>query len=386
MKNSTTYCHVNIVKGGGEYFNRMIALINEAKTLIHLQTYILEEDQTGLSIMDALKRASTRGVLIYLMADGYASQKLSHSLIDQLKLSGIHFRFFEPLFKSKYFYIGRRMHHKIMVMDARIALMGGLNISNHYNDLPGKPAWLDFYVELDGDAAKQLCTLCSKMWSRRKKEQMHALCKDVVFMQKNTINHLSKVSLKRNDWVMGKNEISNSYILMLRNAQKEIIIMSSYFLPGKIIRKELMDAVKRGVKVKLILAGKSDLLIVKRAERWLYDWLLRNNMEIYEYQKTILHAKVGMADDDFILMGSYNINNISAYASVELNLEVKDKLVNKQMKDYVERDILPNCDFITKEYKRFITDPLIQLARWMSYQIIRIVFHVFTFYFKQHIH
>src|SRR5687767_13574534 len=108
---------VKLVRGGREYFDQLLKLIREAKDNIHLQTYIYDDDETGKEVTDALKDAVERGVMVYLIVDGYASQIMSKRFISRMKEAGIHFRFFEPLFKSKYFYFGRRLHHKVVVVD-----------------------------------------------------------------------------------------------------------------------------------------------------------------------------------------------------------------------------------------------------------------------------
>ena len=110
-----------------------------------------------------------------------------------------------------------------------------------------------------------------------------------------------------------------------RPANESITIMCSYFLPGRTYRKLLSRASVRGVKIKVILAGKSDVAVSKNAERYLYDWLLRKNIRIYEFETTVLHAKMSVVDGDMVTIGSFNVNNISAYASLELNLDVKSK-------------------------------------------------------------
>ncbi|MCZ2460319.1 MAG: phospholipase D-like domain-containing protein, partial [Chitinophagales bacterium] len=135
---------VQLIRGGKEYFDLLLKLIGMAKDTIHLQVYIFDDDETGKKVAEALKTAVQRKVQVYLMADGYASQVMSQKFIDELRAAGIHFRLFEPVFRSKYFYFGRRLHHKVFVVDTRYALVGGLNISDRYNDMPGQPAWLDF--------------------------------------------------------------------------------------------------------------------------------------------------------------------------------------------------------------------------------------------------
>ena len=134
---------LRLVKSGREYFSLLEQIILEAEKKLHLQIYIFEDDETGQKIAQALIAAVKRGVKVFLVADGYASQNLSASFIDHLRSAGIHFRFFNPLLKSKFFYFGRRMHHKVVVADGNKALVGGINFSNNYNDTLGSSAWLD---------------------------------------------------------------------------------------------------------------------------------------------------------------------------------------------------------------------------------------------------
>ena len=131
------------------------------------------------------------------------------------------------------------------------------------------------------------------------------------------LENRSEVRIRRNDWVRRKNEITATYVSMLRTANKQITILCSYFLPVKVIRKQMVYAVKRGVSIRVIAAGRSDVMLAKYAERWLYDWLLRNGIELYEYQRNVLHGKIAVSDDEWITIGSYNINNISTYAGIE---------------------------------------------------------------------
>jgi len=170
---------------------------------------------------------------------------------------------------------------------------------------------------------------------------------------------------------------------MLGRSQSHIIILCSYFLPGAIIRKTLKRAARRGVKVNVIVAGKSDLVIAKNAERWMYDWLLRNNIEICEYQTNILHGKIAVCDSQWLTIGSYNINDISAYASVELNLDVKSPEFAIQVETMLKKIMVEDCLAITSEGHLKSKNVYIQFYRWCSYHIFRLMFFLFTFYFKQ---
>lgn len=386
QKNSSEYSDQNkikLVRGGAAYFEMLLQLINDAKESIHLQTYIFNEDETGLMVANALKAAVKRNVQVYLLADGYASQVMSKKFIDGLRTSGVNFRFFEPFFKSKQFYFGRRMHHKVFVADAKFALVGGINIADRYNDMPGERAWLDFALYTEGETAGALCVLCWKTWNGFPVNMGITPCEEKQLLFDFVTEEKTMVRMRRNDWVRRKNEISATYIDMFRNARSHITILCSYFLPGKIIRRLLRNAAKRGVKIKLITAGPSDIKLVKYAERWMYDWLLRNKIELYEYQPAVLHAKVAVCDSEWLTIGSYNINNISAYASIELNLDVKHADFAVQMEKTLETFIEKECVAITKEMHVQSTNIFKQFIRWCSYEFIRISFYLITFYYKQ---
>lgn len=372
-----------IVRGGKEYFDQLINMIGQATESIHLQTYIFDDDSTGILVADALKAAALKKVAVFLMVDGYASQALSKKFITGLQDAGIRFRFFEPFFKSKQFYFGRRMHHKVVVVDAKMALVGGINISDRYNDMPGHPAWTDFALYTEGEIAKDLCVLCWKAWNGFPVKMGPTPCEELkpVFDFKEA--ELSNLVMRRNDWIRRKNEISRSYIEMFRHAKTHITIMCSYFLPGKAIRRALKNAAGRGVKIQVITAGTSDVMLSKYAERWMYDWMLRNKIELFEYQPTVLHAKVSVCDSEWMTIGSYNINNLSAHASIELNIDVYSNTLAKQMEQVMKKFIETDCVAITEKKHRQSTNFVKQFVRWCAYEIIRLMLYAVTFNLKK---
>lgn len=378
----SSHNRVRLIRGGGEYFSMLHELIEKAQHSVHLQTYIFEEDETGKQVAAALIKAAQRGVKVYLLLDGYASQHLSKEFIHQLKSSGVFFRWFEPIFRSPYFYFGRRLHHKLVVTDALHSLVGGVNISNRYNDMPGEKAWLDWALYSEGEVSAELFNLCVDFWNKsgwgKKKNQV--LNEDAA-VKIHTDECLVRV--RRNDWVRGKNQISRSYFEMFKKAESHITIMSSYFLPGRPFRKQMSNAVKRGVRIKVVAAGPSDIATAKHAERYLYRWMFKNKIELYEYQPNILHGKLSTYDSKFVTVGSYNVNNISAYASVELNLDVQNSSFAKQVEQTLEEIIRTDCKLITEKEFELHNTFIKRIWQKFCYEMIRFVFYLFTFYFKQ---
>jgi cardiolipin synthase len=371
---------VKLVNGGQDYFAEMTTMIRAATRHIHLQTYIFDDDDTGTMIADELAAACARGVNVYILLDGYASRHLPKAFIQRLLDAGISFRFFEPLLKSKNFYFGRRLHHKIIVVDGRYALVGGINISNRYNDLPGEPAWLDWAVSCEGEVSFELFKVCVEFWYRSAKRTK-------IILAANPPMEFPKewdcaVKVRRNDWVRRQNQISRSYIEMFNRAEGHIIVMSSYFLPGRVMRRQMVRAAARGVDISLVLAGTSDVPMAKYAERFIYRWMLRKGINIYEYPKCVLHAKLSTYDKKWVTVGSYNVNNISAYASVELNLDVMDENFATQADAWLEKIITKDCIRITNNYLKNY-NVIERFLQWWSYEVYRFTVYIFTFYFRQ---
>ena len=154
-------------------------------------------------------------------------------------------------------------------------------------------------------------------------------------------------------------------------------------MPGHDFRKQLRIALKRGVIVKVILAGPSDVILGKLAERYLYPWLLRNKVEIYEYQKSILHGKISVCDGQWVTVGSYNLNELSAKASVELNVDVLETSFSEEVQTNLEQIIQQDCIRIS-EHTKAHAGPFDRIVQLAAFELCRLILFMFTFYFKQH--
>ncbi|GAA4466084.1 cardiolipin synthase ClsB [Nemorincola caseinilytica] len=377
----TTHNAVHLVRGGAHYFDTLVDIAGRARYSLHFQTYIFDANETGFLVADALMAAAQRGVHVYLMLDGYASQHLPKEFIGKLRQAGVHFRFFEPLLFTYKYYLGRRMHHKILVADAYECLVGGLNVSDRYNDMPDAPAWLDWALHVKGEVAQDLHKICVRMWQRSVWKQKKCLPDSIPLppMPKEEC----MVRMSRNDWVYRRIDISVSYRRMFTDARQYATIMTSYFWPPRRLLLRMEAAARRGVKVRVILTGQADVPLAKYAERYLYRRLFRSNIEIYEYQPNVLHAKVAFRDDEWATIGSYNVNNISAFASIEMNLDVYDKDVATQLRDAVKQIVVNDCIQVRKESYEIATNPIRMFLYYLSYRIVHLLFFLFTFYFDQ---
>jgi cardiolipin synthase A/B len=363
-----------LVRGGRDYFDLLENLINEAKTCIHLQTYIYDDDYTGNRVSDALIRAAKRGVHVYMLLDGYGSQALSREKIKEIVAAGIFIRRFRPLFKGKRFYLGRRLHHKIVVVDACKSLVGGLNISDRYNDLPEAPAWLDWALYVQGEVGLALQDICKTRLRLRKR--FHPKFDKIELPSVQQF-----VGIRVNDWIRRKQQIYRSYLGMLKGSSHDIIIMSAYFLPGSQMLKAILAAAKRGVNIQIVLTGNADVYLIKYAERYIYRTLLENNIRVFEYQKSVVHGKMAVCDGEWMTVGSYNINNLSAFASIELNLDVKDTQLATQTQAVLENIISNDCIEVTKDNFLERLPFYRKIAHHTAYTLFRFIFFLST---KQH--
>lgn len=357
---------IRLVHSGNDYFETLENLIHSAKHTLHLQTYIFDEDETGRNIANSLKAAASRGVKVNMMLDGYGSKSLSRKFSKDLRLSGIRLRFFAPFFSSQNIYFGRRLHHKVIVADKNIALIGGINIANKYHGSETEPPWLDYAILIKGSICQEVDDICLHTYGRRfiwKQKKAKKVQKQILSSE-----HIS-VRIRENDRLRRKNQISGSYLQAIQNAKKSIYITGSYFLPGTKLRKALIKAAKHGVEVHLIMAGVSDVPVFQSATRWLYDLLFRNGIKIYEWEKSVLHGKVAVVDDNWSTIGSFNLNHLSAYGSIELNIDVLDEQFSKSFQLHLKSVIETGCKQVFPIHQN--NHWTAKLKRWAAYQFTR---------------
>lgn len=193
--------------------------------------------------------------------------------------------------------------------------------------------WLDYAVWIKGEVCKEINVICQSLWlGKGYRKKRKALIRNIT---SSGLHKDISVRVCQNDWLRRKDKISKDLRSSIKHAHISVTLMASYFLPGKQLRNLIKKASKRGVEVKVILPGISDVQLAKKATTYLYTWMLRNNVDIYEWHETILHGKVNIIDDKWASIGSYNINHLSRYSSVETNIEVFSESF---------------CQIITKEF------------------------------------
>jgi len=317
---------LTLLCNGGEYFPRLISAMNGATRSVYLEAYIFAADDTGRLVSEALQRAARRGVRTHLLLDGYGSADLPAAWMEELRASGVEVLKFRPEISWLTFRRQRlrRLHRKLAVVDGRIAFVGGINI---INDVPGgqlAAPRLDYAVEVQGDTVARIHAAMRRLWLLMSLTNFRRQRKPEKFRTAHAYVGQQKILFLLRDNLRHRRDIEHAYIKAIDGARHEIIIANAYFLPSQRLRRALLNAAQRGVKVVLLLQGRVEYRLQHYATLALYDELLRAGMEIHEYHASYLHAKVAVVDGNWATVGSSNIEPFSLWLAREANLVVRD--------------------------------------------------------------
>lgn len=364
---------VTLLQNGEAYFPAIEAAIDQAQHEIYLETYIYENDATGRRIAEALKRAALRGVDVYVLIDGYGSKDLPEDMLDYLRADGVKVLVFRPkispwTFRRKRL---RRMHRKIVVVDREIAIVGGINIIDDRNPADDVPPRYDYAVAVEGPLVEEIRLSARRLWSlvawsRFRKGTVHVKSLPESTFADGQMN----VAFLVRDNIRHRRDIEAAYMRAIEQARSEIILAHAYFLPGLDFSHALVDAAGRGVRVILLLQGRVEYILQHYASRALYGTLLDAGIEIYEYSKGYLHAKVAVIDGQWATVGSSNIDPFSLLLSREANIVVDDKefgaVLTQSLKLTVETDALR---IFSDSWKH--QPPWLRFMSWLSYGLLR---------------
>jgi cardiolipin synthase A/B len=379
IRRSTKYNYrnghsVKLLTSGESYFSECEKAIDSARQYIHVQTYIVDNDETGQHFIDALIRAAERGVKIYFLLDAYGGVSFSNDLVKRVENAGILFRKFSPAFITNGFHFSLRLHHKVLLIDGTIAIIGGMNIANRYHGTEKMKEWLDFAVAIEGPECNHVLNIMKRLWNKTfisSKERS----REVIHRHSENIENI-RVKVLENNWYRNKIEILKTYRLALKHSRNRMIIMASYFLPGRNERKLLRDASRRGVEILIVLSAESDARVFKKATNFLYDFILRNNIKIFEYIPSNLHAKVATVDGVWSTIGSYNLNHLSDYGSVEMNVGILNNEFTEMFEGILLKIISKDCREVRFDEYIQHKSSISRLTEWFSYQMIRILMRI----------
>jgi cardiolipin synthase len=367
--------HVKLLRNGTEYFPAIEAAIQQAQHEIYLETYIYQDDVIGRRIAKALQKAAQRGVRVHVLLDGFGSKEMSLSFIQGFQFAGVELMFYRQkisawaLKKNRL----RRLHRKILVVDGQIGFVGGINIIDDNNVPDNAVPRVDYAVQIQGALLAPLLETVQILWRRIAWMQLRRVPK--VLAKANVTlepeQHKAHAALVLRDNVLHRHDIEWAYLAAINNAKYEIIIANSYFIPGWRFRKALMDAADRGVRVKLLLQGRIEYLVMI-ATNASYSALLSHGIEIYEYRKSFMHSKVAVVDGVWATVGSSNIDPFSLLLAREANVMVQDQKFATELRMDILKSIQEGAVQITPE--SWVRGNLKRrMFSWIVYGLLRAV-------------
>lgn len=329
---------LELLENGEEYFPRVFEAMRAAKSEILLETFIVFEDKVGKELQEILIDAARRGVRTTVSLDGFGCGELSTGYLTALSDAGVHLQIFDPApkrlgIRTNWF---RRLHRKIVVVDGLVAFIGGINFSgDHLADF-GPEAKQDYSVEVQGPAVADIHHFAllqsgrpgrARFWWQRRRQRRAEMAFD---------DHDGQVRLVFRDNDRHNTDIEDVYLQVLRRAQRRVVIANAYFFPGYRLLREIRNAARRGVEVRLILQGQPDMLVAKLAARMTYDYLLKAGVQIHEYCERPLHGKVALVDEEWSTVGSSNLDPLSLSLNLEANVLIRDRAFNRHLFERLE--------------------------------------------------
>lgn len=372
--------NIVLLHNGAAFFPALLAAIDAARVEIYLETYIFSLDETGVQVRDALQRAAARGVVVNVISD-WLGTGIRHSRLLQstLQSAGVHHRSFNPWFKRGV----ARSHRKLCVVDRYVAFVGGLNIIDDlYSDdsrcmpLPA-PRW-DFAVALSGPLVAVIHEEMQDQWVRIGQMKLRARWEN--FKKMRASRHVQVYGsalaglVVRDNW-RNRRTIQRAYLQALGRARESAFLTNPYFAPGRKLRRALEAAAARGVRVTLLL-GVGQFMMQDAVAHSFYPKLLEAGVRIVEYNKTQLHAKVAVVDDEWATVGSSNYDGLSLFVNQEANVVISDAAFARYLRSEIEAGI---ADGTPVNMQEFANSPWYKkLWYGTAFLLYRGVIHVIT--------
>lgn len=328
---------VRDLENGVEIFPAMLDAIRGARHNINFETYIYWSGEVGRKFADALAERARAGVTVNVLLDWLGSQKITDTLIQEMKTAGVHVELYHPL---RWYTLGRinnRTHRKLLVVDGEIGFTGGVGIADNWSgDADNPDHWRDSHYELRGPAVAQMQAAFLDNWIK---------ATGVVLQGPEYFPELPNIGDARAQVFTaspsgGGDSMLLMYLMSVTAATRSIDLSASYFVPDDLMHAAMLAARKRGVRIRLILPGdRIDTELVRQASRAQWGELLEAGIEIHEYRPTMFHCKTLIVDGRLVSVGSTNFDNRSFRLNDEANLNIYDAGFAERATKVFERDL-----------------------------------------------
>ena len=352
----------------GPYIEAVLEDIRRAQQRIWIETYILGNDRVGQAITAALAKRAAEGLDVRLMVDAIGSLRASNKMLGEIVAAGgkVHsfhsfgWRLWDWLNLRR---LNRRNHRKLLLIDEDIAYLGGMNFVDPREGMRDD-AWRDVHVRVQGELAKDVAAAMERLWQRVHGEKVEWPPWPVQELQVDgpdtmlLFDSLPSVRMRR---------AARVFVPLIRQARKQITLSMAYFVPQGAILRALLKARKRGVVIRVLVPGVSDVPIVQYATEYLYARLLKAGVKVYERRDLMLHSKTMVVDDRWSIVGSCNLDPLS----LRRNLEVLAAIRSRSFADILKQIVAQE-----QKQSRRITDEYLANRSWWRRMLCRLAWMV----------
>jgi cardiolipin synthase len=335
---------LQLLNNGDRFYPAMLHDIDTAEHSITVEAYIYWAGEIGITFAKAFASAAQRGVKVKLLLDAVGSQSIGNEIVKILEDGGCHLAWYNPIRITRLRRINNRTHRKSLIADGRIGYTGGAGIADHWTgDAQDDTHWRDLQIRIEGPAVRPLQSGFAHNWLE---------CTGELVTGPDFYPALTNAGPLALQTIMSSPETGASsvrvmYVLAISAAKKTIDIANPYFVPDHVAIDLFRDAVKRGVRVRVMVAGSSnDTLLARLNSLRLYGALLKAGAQVFEYNRTMMHHKIMIVDGLWSTVGTTNFDNRSFSHNEETNVCVCDEGVAAELTGTYERDIA-DCDVVT---------------------------------------
>ena len=374
---------ITLLRDGAEALPAMLKAIRAAQREVVLEMYWLDSSLAGKVVVEALTQCARAGVAVYVLYDAIGSLGVDGAMYDDLVAAGARVLEFNPIApwrrRFRVGWVSQRDHRKMLVVDERIAFVGGLNLGLPWLCIAdGGGGWRDDVALVVGPTAARVRALFFETWSRQggecpqnlrvftSRERAQAAREELGVSTMSRVH--PRVAVLGHDAWGARWAIRRAYLSRIRSAERRVLIANSYFVPDMRVKRALKYAAQRGVEVRVIVPGTSDVPAVKYATEWLYTDLMEAGIHVHEWTRGILHSKTLLVDD-WATTGSYNLDYRSFRYNLEANLASTDPAFVAAVESSMRKDL---AEFTVEvELAKWKRRPTFDKVRSWSFYLIR---------------
>ena len=355
----------SVFHSGPDFYHAELETIRGAQQSINLEAYIFQNGNIGQQFVDAMAERARNGVRVNLVLDSFGSMGTTEQFLRPLTDAGGRVSWYNGPTWYRLLQMTNRTHRELLIVDGKTAYIGGAGIADHwFTGVKGNPRWRDTVLRVEGEAVPNLQATFAENWLASCGE---LLVGHAYFPEIQCPHRTVAMVVNSTPTIGGSTRARVLFQLLLASAKQSITITTPYFLPDKSLTSELCRAVKRGVRVRILVPGhKSDHFLTRSTSRGGYGPLLEAGAEIFEYQPAMIHAKILCIDDRWAVVGSTNFDNRSFGLNDEVNLAISDPEIARTLLQQTERDIAESKAVSLRDWKhRPVTQRAPEMLGWI---------------------